>query len=82
MADFRHWEIIAKVRSELDQRQPCRVLALSAIRAAIVTVVDVREGRGFELGVFHAATVVSIACGLLRYNSYVSEDIGVTMSWG
>jgi hypothetical protein len=46
------------------------MLALAAVRAVVVAVIDVREGRGFELCVFHAATVAPIACGLLRYNLY------------
>jgi diphthamide biosynthesis methyltransferase len=46
------------------------VLALPAIRAVVVAVIDVCEGRGFELGVFHTATIAPVACGLLGYNSY------------
>jgi hypothetical protein len=46
------------------------VLTLATIRAVVVTVIDVREGRGFELGVLHASTVAPIAWGLLLYNSY------------
>jgi hypothetical protein len=49
-----------------DNRAACLHLRLGAV---VVAVIDVREGRGFELGIFHSATVASITCGLLRYNS-------------
>jgi hypothetical protein len=53
---FDTGKLSPKARTELDQRQPRRVLAHSAIRAVVVTVIDVCEGRGFELGVFRRAS--------------------------
>ena len=46
------------------------MLALAAVRAVEIRVVDVREGRGLELGVFHGPTVARGGCGLLLYKSY------------
>lgn len=47
-------EIIAKPCAELHQRHSRGVLALAAIRAVVIAVIDVRERCGFEGGEFHA----------------------------
>ena len=46
------------------------VLALAAVRAVEVGIIDVREGCSLERGVFHVSTVTPAGCGLLLYNSY------------
>jgi len=55
------------------ERKPRGVFALAAMRAVVVRVIDVRQGCGLELGVFHALKLAPTGCGLLLYNSY-SED--------
>lgn len=52
------------------ERKTCSVLALAAVRAVEVRIINVREGCGLELGVFHVPTVAPAGCGLLLYNSY------------
>ena len=65
---------IAQVRSELHERYPGSMLTHAAVRAVIVAVIDMSEGSRLELCVFHARTLVPVACALLLYNSYRIED--------
>lgn len=46
-------KIIAESGAQLDQREARSVLALAAKRTVAVTIIDVSERGGFELGVFH-----------------------------
>lgn len=55
MANLHYREGVAKLGPQFHQAQPCVMTALSAIRAEVVRVIDVREAGGLELGVFHGA---------------------------
>jgi hypothetical protein len=46
------------------------VLALAAVRAVEVRIVDMRECCGLELGIFHVPTLPPTGRELLLYNSY------------
>jgi hypothetical protein len=63
MANLPEREIVAELRTKFHERESCSVLTLAAIGAIEIRVVDVSECRGFELGIFHAATLARIACG-------------------
>jgi hypothetical protein len=52
------------------ERQAGGVLALAAVGAVEVGIVDVGEGSGLELGIVHAPKVTREGCGLLVYKSY------------
>jgi hypothetical protein len=52
------------------ERQSSGMLALTTVRAVVVRIVNVREGCGLELGIFHAPTLRPAGCGLPMYNSY------------
>src|SRR5271163_68211 len=45
------------------------MLAYAAVGAVEVRIIDLREGCGFQLGVFHLPTLTPVGCGLLLYNS-------------
>lgn len=55
--------------AEFLERETGSVLALAAVRAVEVRIIDVREGSSLELGVFHVSTVTPAGCGLLLYKS-------------
>jgi hypothetical protein len=46
------------------------VLALAAVSAVEIRIIDVRQGCRFKFGVFHRPTVAPACCGLLLYKSY------------
>ena len=52
------------------ERETCGVIALAAVRAVVLRIIDVRERCGLELGVLHVRTLAPTGCGLLLYNSY------------
>ena len=58
------------------ERETCGVLALAAVRAIEIRIVDVREGCGLELGVFHGLTVARVGCGVLLCKSYSLKEPG------
>ncbi len=75
----RQREIIPEVRTQFHQRKTCRVLALATIRAVVVRVVNVSEGCGLQLGVFHAVTATPLGCEHPCDNSDRGKDwIGFT----
>jgi hypothetical protein len=46
------------------------MLAPATVGAEVIGIVDVREGCGLELGVFHAPKLAHGGCGSLVYKSY------------
>ena len=58
------------------ERETCGELALAAVCAVEIRVVDVCKGRGLELGVFHGLTVARVGCGMLLCKSYNLEEPG------
>jgi hypothetical protein len=41
-------EAVTQERAQFDQREPCVVLALAAIRAVVVRIIDMCERSGLE----------------------------------
>ena len=52
------------------KRETGGVRALAAVRPIEIRVIDVCEGSGLELCVFHGPTLACVGCGLLLYKSY------------
>jgi hypothetical protein len=71
---LREWETVAEAGAQLSQREPRGMLALAAIRTVVIRVIDVREGRSLELGIFHGATLPVCGCEHPRDNSYSSAS--------
>jgi hypothetical protein len=67
------WEIIAEPSSQLHQGEPRRVLALAAVGAEIIAIVDVRERRSLELGEVHARSVAVLEGACIHSTS----DVGL-----
>ena len=70
LSHLPQWKAIAEVLAQFLERKPCGVLALTAVRAVVVRIIDVCEGCSLEFGVFHMPTLTPVGCGLLLYNSY------------
>jgi hypothetical protein len=60
--DLNQWKGVAEMLTQLLERQSSSVFALAAIRAVKVRIVDVREGCGLELSVFHVQTLAPAGC--------------------
>jgi|SRR5271165_2351853 len=52
------------------EREARGMLALAAVCAVIIRVVDVGEGCGLQFRVFHLPTLACAGCGLLMHKSY------------
>jgi hypothetical protein len=68
--DLQQWKAVTQVGAKPYQGEPSGVLALAAVGAVEVRIIDMREGCGLKPGVFHLPTVAPSCCGLLLYNSY------------
>jgi hypothetical protein len=68
--DLSQWKVVAELLPQFLERQASGVLALAAVCAVEISIVDVCEGGGLEFGVFHGPTLPPAGCGLLLYKSY------------